>query len=79
MLYSKFNLEDALAVSKEEGIEIGIGKGVEKTTIKFAQKALLRGDPIEEVSIFFGLDEKIINEIKNLPPDQVKTKPDDSP
>jgi transposase len=58
MLYSKFNLEEAIAVSNEELKET------------FAEKALLQGWSIEAVSKFFELDEKTVTEIKNSLPKQ---------
>ncbi|MDR1607815.1 MAG: hypothetical protein LBT38_05325 [Deltaproteobacteria bacterium] len=59
MLYSEFNLDEALAVSFEDGVK--------KTKVDHAKTALSMGFSIEVVSKITGLDEKAVLEIKNGP------------
>jgi hypothetical protein len=57
MLYSEFNLDEALAVSFEDGVE--------RNKVDNAKNALSMGISIKDVSKITGLDEKTIVEIKN--------------
>ncbi|MDR1607881.1 MAG: hypothetical protein LBT38_05675 [Deltaproteobacteria bacterium] len=61
MLFSEFDLDLALVVSFEDGVE----KGVEKGKVAIAKTALSMGLSIKDVSIITGLNEKAVFEIKN--------------
>ena len=52
MLLTEWNWDDALAVSREEGIEIGLERGLEIT----ARNALAKGLPLELIRDLTGLD-----------------------
>ena len=64
MLLNEWNWDDALAVSREEGIEEGWGKGVEEGWGKgreeekeeIARNALAKGLPLELIHDLTGLD-----------------------
>jgi hypothetical protein len=80
MLFSKFNIKDALAVAYEEGYEEGykIGFeegykiGCEEGKILIVLKALSMGFSIEVVSKFTGLDLIKVAEINNRPSEPEK-------
>jgi len=56
MLTNEWNMETALEVSREEGVEIGVGIGVETVAVN----ALAKGYSIEQVYEITGLDTETI-------------------
>ena len=73
MLYAEFNLDDAIAVRYEEGIEKGIEKGIEEgiekgrvnEKLEIARNALAEGATFSFIQKITGLDLETIEGIKN--------------
>ena len=63
MLYTEWNLDDAIAVAREEAREDGIEEGMEKSRLEIARNLLVKGSTPEFVHDITGLDIEII---KNL-------------
>jgi len=59
MQLTEWNLDDAIAVAREEGIEEGLERGLEKT----ARNALAKGLPLDVIQDITGLDRETL---KNL-------------
>ncbi|MDR0474977.1 MAG: hypothetical protein LBH43_15045, partial [Treponema sp.] len=72
MLFTEWNMDDALAVrfeegievGREEGIEIGEEKGMEKGREKIARNALAKGLSPELICTITGLDLETINSLR---------------
>ena len=54
MLFTQFNMEDALAVRYEEGVEDGIAKGECLNMIRLIQRKLQKGKTPEEIAENLG-------------------------
>jgi predicted transposase/invertase (TIGR01784 family) len=63
MLLTEWNMEDALAVRFEEGMEKGIEEGWSKGRIEIARNALIQGMPLEIISAITGLELAAIKEL----------------
>ena len=71
MLYTEWNLDDAIAVAREEGMEEGMEKGMEKGKVEgkeegrleIARNLLAKGSTPEFVHDITGLD---IGAVRNL-------------
>jgi len=61
MLYTEFNLDDALAVRYEEGWEEGREEGLLKT----ARNLLAKGSSLEFVNEITGLSPETIRDLQN--------------
>jgi len=64
MLYTEFNLDDAIAVAREEGKEDGLEQG-RKEKLQIARNLLVKGSTPEFVSDITGLDLETINGLRN--------------
>ena len=56
MLYTEFNLDDAMAVRYEEGREDGLEEGRVNEKLEIARNALVKGAAFEFVHEITGLD-----------------------
>jgi len=65
MLMTEWNMDDALAVRYEEGMEVGEEKGLKKGREEVAKKALTEGASIEFVKKITGLDEEAIKGLRD--------------
>ena len=63
MLFTEFNLEDAIAVAREEGKEDGLEKGQEAAKINIARNLLSEGATFEFVQKITGLDMETIENL----------------
>jgi predicted transposase YdaD len=61
MLFSEWNLEEALVVEREEGIE----RGREKRETEIARNALTKGASVEFISEITGLSTETIQSLAN--------------
>ena len=50
MLFTQFNMDDALAVRYEEGVEDGIEQGEYLLLIQLVQRKLQKGKTVEEIA-----------------------------
>ena len=64
MLYTEFNLDDAIAVAREEGWEDGHDEGEEKKALEIARSALAEGATLEFVQKITGLSLEAIKELE---------------
>ena len=64
LLFTEFNLDDALAVAREEAREDGREEGIADEKIKIARNLLTRGSSPEFVHEITGLDVDTIEKIK---------------
>ena len=64
MLMTEWNMDDALAVRFEEGIEEGMEKGHEAATVAIAKNALESGSSLDFVQKITGLDMDAIKSIQ---------------
>ena len=64
MLFTEFNLDDAIAVAREEGREDGLEEGITEANLKIARNLLAKGSTPEFVHEITGLDLDTIKEIK---------------
>jgi len=69
MLYTEFNLDDAIAVAREEGKEDGLEQGLEQgryeANLAIARNLLVKGSTPEFVSDITGLDSETISGLRN--------------
>jgi predicted transposase YdaD len=71
MLYTEWNLDDAVEVGREEGIEIGVAKGREEgieigaKKMLSALRALNEGKSIAEAAQITGLSPEVIKELRH--------------
>jgi len=63
MLLQEWNWEEALEVSKEEGLEEGLAKGEMRKTIEIAKIMKDNNEPIEKIVKFTGLTEQEIEKL----------------
>jgi len=61
LLFTEFNLDDALAVAREEAREDGREEGIADEKIKIARNLLTRGSSPEFVHEITGLDVDTLN------------------
>jgi predicted transposase/invertase (TIGR01784 family) len=60
------DLKNSLDTAKEEGIEIGVGKGIEIGKLEIAKKALKKGISIEDVVDLTGLSREQVEKLKQI-------------
>jgi predicted transposase/invertase (TIGR01784 family) len=63
MLYTEWNLDDALAVRYEEGREDGLEEGLEEAKVNIARNLLAKGSTFEFVHEITGLDMETIENL----------------
>ena len=69
MLMTEWNMDEALAVRYEEGMEEGLEKGRENEREEIARKALAEGASIEFVKTITGLAVETIKKLKETLPE----------
>jgi len=67
MEITNWNLEDAKAVWREEGVEEGIAQGRAKERLETARNALIEGLPLQTVQKITGLDMEILKSLADQP------------
>ena len=65
MLITEWNMEDALAVRFDEGLERGLVQGLERGIETVARNALANDVPMELVQKITGLDMEVIKKMRN--------------
>jgi predicted transposase YdaD len=63
MLFGEWNLEEALVVEREEGIEEGIERGLERGRVEIAKNALGEGATVEFIQKITGLSTEAIQSL----------------
>ena len=63
MLFTEFNLDDAIAVAREEGREDGLEERQEAAKINIARNLLAEGSTAEFVQKITGLDMETIENL----------------
>ena len=63
MLYTEWNMKDALAVAREEAREDGLEEGLEKAKMNIARNLLAKGSSPEFVRDITGLDMETIENL----------------
>jgi len=64
MLFDNYDFDTYMAVVREEGIEIGTARGLERRSEEIARNALAEGSSIEYVQKITGLDPAVINRLQ---------------